>query len=219
MKAMNTHRPPHASRMTARTAAALAALPILFVASCGEERQTVTTAAQDSSAETATTTVAESTRESTTSTAAPSTTGSPGGTTSSTATPATSAPGTSLATVAPEATAAPTTGTTVAPASAPTVIATGPSISVEELPGAATARGAAPSEQVRLRLSGNFPMRSARLFVMIDDTVVGVGAPGASVSETIVDTTPRSAIVNGAKVSYRWESGPSTVVGALTLKG
>lgn len=217
---MNPERSARTVRATSRSAAALmvAVLPMLAVTACGESRPTVNTSADSDVAETSTTTSAAdgsastSTSTSTTAESAPS-----GATTSSTAVPETTGTSTPETTLATEpTTAAPTT--TAGSEAAPVVIATGPSISVEELPGSSVARGAAPPEQVRLRMSGNFPMRSARLFVLIDGAVVGVGAPGATSGETIVDTAPRSAIVNGAQVSYRWESGPTTDVGALTVK-
>lgn len=217
---MNPHRSTRTVRATSRSAAALmvAALPMLAVTACGESRPTVNTAADGDAAETSTSASVADGTESTTSTSAAAAESGPTGASASSATvPETTGTSTPETTTTTEPTAAAPT-TTAAGEAATVVIATGPSISVEELPGSSTARGAAPSEQVRLRMSGNFPMRSARLFVLINGEVIGVGAPGATSGETIVDTTPRSAIVNGAKVSYRWESGPTTDVGALTVK-
>ena len=91
------------------------------------------------------------------------------------------------------------------------VVATGPGILVEAEPADANARSA---PTVRIKIEGDFPLRDARMFVLVDGQAVGVGGPYEA--GVVVRNVPAASIADGAVVSYRWESAPAVEVGSLT---
>jgi len=160
------------------------------------------------------------------------------------ATSTSTAPESTTGSVAPPTTgaASPTTGgpTTTPPATTSTLPGTAsgaspvPGLSAADLRAAvvapstgARARLSGPvAEQVRLpsgasvwrvRLPGAFPVRNARVAVLIEGRRVGQGVVGPRLRSLVVVTRSGAGLRTGASVAYRWDGSAPVSAGRLTV--
>jgi hypothetical protein len=68
---------------------------------------------------------------------------------------------------------------------------------------------------LRVRIPGPFPVRAARVEVLVGDRTVGEGIVAPDLSALTAVTLDGSGLVAGAPVSYRWEGAEPVAVGPL----
>ncbi len=96
-----------------------------------------------------------------------------------------------------------------APVPGGTRAAAGPTAEAVRLPGGATVW--------RVRIPGRFPVRSARVTVLVGGRTVGEGTSGPGLSSLVAVTTDRTGLVAGAAVSYRWDGREPVAAGRLVV--
>jgi hypothetical protein len=69
----------------------------------------------------------------------------------------------------------------------------------------------------RVRIPGEFEVRSARVRVTVGATVVGAGIVTPHLDALVAVTTDPAALASGAAVSYQWQGGPVVPAGRLAV--
>lgn len=69
----------------------------------------------------------------------------------------------------------------------------------------------------RVRITGGFAARSARVTVSVGDRRVGTGVVAGDLGSLTAVTTDGTGLVAGRAVSYQWDGGPSQPAGVLEV--
>ncbi len=68
-----------------------------------------------------------------------------------------------------------------------------------------------------MRIPGSFPVRSARVQVLVGGRAVGAGMVTSELDGLVAVTVDPAGLVRGAAVSYRWEGRPAVAAGTLEV--
>lgn len=69
----------------------------------------------------------------------------------------------------------------------------------------------------RVRVPGQFPVRSARVAISVGGRVVGEGVLALDLHSIATITTDATGLRSGARVSYRWEGSTPVAAGTLVV--
>lgn len=133
-----------------------------------------------------------------------------------TATTASSVPTPTVAGSAGAPAASPVDGLT--PAELRTAVEAPASVSTRAVSGPVAERVVVGGRSVwRVRIPGSFPVRSARVQVLVGSRIVGLGLEGPDLGALLAVTVDGSGLVAGAPVSYQWEGSRPVAAGRLVV--